>query len=156
MFFLSQFGEEGNQRKQNRPATLKQSESNLLPNHVNSHTAGNKGLGRNPSQDLLPSKEGKVHSGCSGSRNSFVICRGQFTQKGGVNKGQQWPCGQSQRDSGTLADQSQGGQEGLDLTAKSLLSAPLGSFGYVGNALCGCSEERRPQRTGEVDMKCQR
>lgn len=58
-------------------------------------------------------------------------------------------------DSGTLADQPQRGQEDSDLTVKSLLSAPLGSFGYVGNSLQGCSEERRPQRTGEIDMKRQ-
>ena len=40
VWFSWQFGEEGNQRKLNRPATLKQSEPNLLPNRVNSHTAG--------------------------------------------------------------------------------------------------------------------
>lgn len=58
-------------------------------------------------------------------------------------------------DSGTLADQPQRGQEDSDLTVKSLLSAPLGSFGYVEKSLHGCSKERRPQRTGEVDMKRQ-
>lgn len=58
-------------------------------------------------------------------------------------------------DSGTLADRPQRSQEESDTTAKSLLSALLGSFGYVGNSLHGCSEERRPQRTGEVDMKRQ-
>lgn len=58
-------------------------------------------------------------------------------------------------DGGTLADQPQRGQGDSDLTAKSLLSAPLGSCEYVRNSLHGCSEERRPQRTGEVDMKRQ-
>lgn len=95
-------------------------------------------------------------SGSSGSRNSFVICLGQFTDRG-VSKGQHWPFGRSHRgwDRGTLADRTHRGQQDSDLTAKSLLPAPLGSFGYVGNSLHGCLEERRPQRTGEVDMKCQ-
>lgn len=38
-----------------------------------------------------------MRSGCSDSRNSFVICLGQIIQKGGVGKGQRWPFGRSQR-----------------------------------------------------------
>lgn len=74
-----------------------------------------------------------MHSGCSGSRNSFVICLGQFTQEGGVGKGQRWSLGQSQR----MGERDAGK---IDLrearrsptTAKSLRSAPLGQLWICG------------------------
>lgn len=51
---------------------------------------------------------------------------------------------------------SKRGEEDPDLATKSLPSpSSPSSFGYVGNSLHSCSEERGPQRTREVDMRHQ-
>lgn len=155
-FFLTQFGTERNQKKQNRPATLKQSEPNVLPNRVNSHTAGNKSLSINSSRIYFHLRKEKCALVVLVQGTVLLFAwdcsqRKEVSARGSVGHSAS-PRGW---DSGTLTDPPQRGQEDCDLTAKSLLSAPLGSFGYVGKSLHGCSKERRPQTTGEVDMKRQ-
>lgn len=139
-FLLTQFGEEGNQRKQNRPATLKQSEPSLLPNRVNSHTAGSRSPAGTPAEPS--SKEGGVRSAGSGPRNSFVrdsSHRKEVSARGSAGHSAS-PRG---RDSGTLADQPRRGQEHSDLTASPFAQLPW-QFGYVGNSLHERGDPREP------------
>lgn len=145
-FSCHNLGEERKQSKQNRPATLKQSEANLLPNHVNSHTAWNEGLGSRASLDPHPSgKESAIwwfHFKEQLCDLPGTVCTERSCQQRTAIA--IWPV---PKDGTTVCWQINFKRSGgLGLTVKSLLAVPMGSLEYVEFSTWNSSQWRRDPR----------